>query len=66
MLPFCIFPHSDAQYINIFLLSMEGSLVTIRAYQPYTLVGSPVRRLVLDLLAVYSSRTIYITIYTAY
>ena len=29
-------------------------------YQPYTLVGPPVWRLVLDPLAVYSSRTIYI------
>ena len=30
-----------------------------RAYQPYTLVGPPVRGLVLDPLAVYSSRTVY-------
>ena len=31
-----------------FLLSMDGSLVITRAYQPYTLVGPPVRGLVLD------------------
>ena len=42
------------------LLSAEGSLVITRAYQPYTLVGPPVRGLVLDPLAVYSSRTVYI------
>ena len=45
-----------------FLLSTEGSLVNIRAYQPYTLVGPPVRGLVYNLLAVYSSRTDYIYI----
>ena len=33
-----------------------------RAYQPNTLVGPPVRRLVLDPLAVYSSRTVYISV----
>ena len=43
-----------------FLLSTEGSLVITRAYQPYTFVGPPVRELVLDPLAVYSSRTVYI------
>ena len=42
-----------------FLLSTEGSLVITRAYQPYTLVGPPVRGLVLDPLAVYSSRSMY-------
>ena len=40
-----------------FLLSTEGSLVITRTYQPYTLVGPPVRGLVLNPLAVYSSRT---------
>ena len=44
----------------LFLLLTEGSLLTIRAYQPCTLVGPPVRRLVLDPLADYSSRTVYI------
>ena len=33
-----------------------------KAFQPYTLVGPPVRVLVLDPLAVYSSRTIYLSI----
>ena len=42
-----------------FLLSTEGSLVITRTYQPYTLVWPPVRGLVLDPLAVYSSRTVY-------
>ena len=42
-----------------YLLSKEGSLVITRAYQPYTLVGPPVRGLVLDPLAVYSSRTVH-------
>ena len=32
----------------------------IRAYQPYTLVGPPVRGLVLALVAVYSLTTVYI------
>ena len=43
-----------------FLLSTERSLVINRAYQPYTLVVPPVRGLVLDPLAVYSSRNVYI------
>ena len=34
-------------------LSTEGSSVITRAYQPYTLVGPPVRELALDPLAVY-------------
>ena len=50
-----------------FLLSTEGSLVIIGAYQPYTLVGPPVRRLVLDPLAVYTLKTVYISaIYIAH
>ena len=39
---------------------MEGSLVIIRAYWTYTLVGPPALRLAYDPLAVYSSRTDYI------
>ena len=46
--------------LSFFLLSTEGSLVIIRAYQPYTLVGPLVLRLILDPQAVYSSRTVYI------
>ena len=44
-------------YSGDLILSKDGSLVTIRAYLPYTLVGPPVRGLVHDPLAVYSSRT---------
>ena len=36
----------------------EGSLVDTRAYKPYILAGPPLRRLVLDPLAVYTLTTI--------
>ena len=40
--------HLNIHYFKYFLLSTEGPLVITRAYQPYTLVGPPVRGPVLD------------------
>ena len=42
-----------------FSYTTDWSLVDTRAYQPYTLVGTPVWRPVLDPLAVYASATIH-------
>ena len=46
---------------SVLSYTTEGSLVDTRAYKPYTLVGPPVRRLVLDPLAVDTSTTVYIS-----
>ena len=43
-----------------FSCTMEGYLVDTQAYQPFTLVGPPVLRPVLDPLNAYTSTTVYI------
>ena len=49
----------------MFFHCQEGSLVDHRAYKPYTLVGPPALRLVLDPLAVlFLDNRLYITITT--